>query len=296
MIVVLLFGSSGLVGSSIRAHLNLDFLDLFIYTRANALLCIRNGLPHLVESNLSVSHSLRLVKPDIIINAAGSTKNRAQIVESNIFFVSKLLFAISSYSLSNSKHIHFFQISSLGAADPHSFVQQHELNFYEISKKFSDLLILSVAKPHSNLHISFIQPSIVFSCSHTSFLKKLFFLFLLSPLRFDSHDFVIPLVPVDVISRFIVTSICSSSFHSPNLFVPLTSGQTLSDIHSIFLRHSSLYRILNRFKFSSPSFLHFIAHSNLQHLLPAKILSIPSSAFRRSIIRLYLFPTSLLLR
>ena len=79
MMVVLLFGSSGLVGSSIRAHLNLDFLHLFIYTRANDLLCIRNGLPHLVESNLSLSHSLRLAKPDIIINAAGFTHTSVAI-------------------------------------------------------------------------------------------------------------------------------------------------------------------------------------------------------------------------
>ena len=265
MIVVLLFGSSGLVGSSIRAHLNLDSLDLFIYTRANDLLCIRNGLPHLVESNLSVSHSLRLVKPDIIINAAGSTKNRAQIVESNIFFVSKLLFSVSSYSLSNSKHIHFFQISSLGAADPHSFVQQHELNFYEISKKFSDLLILSVAKPHSNLHVSFIQPSIVFSCSHTSFLKKLFFLFLLSPLRFDSHDFVIPLVPVDVISRlchlymFFLISF-SKPFRAADLRTN-TIGHT-----SIFLRHST-------------STAYLIVLNSLHHLFSNSLLTVSSAPF-----------------
>ena len=158
------------------------------------------------------------------------------------------MLAFSHYSSITSNPIHFFQISSLGASNPYSFLYPHKLNLYETSKLTSDLLILSIAKLCANIRVTFVRPSIVFSSTNNCFLKKLFFLYLFSPLRLDSVDFIIPLVSVDEVSRYIIESISASSSASSNLIAPLTSCHTLSDIHSIFLRYSPLYRIFNYFK------------------------------------------------
>ena len=294
--VILLFGSSGLIGANILDHLVLTSSLIYIYSRSKDLLFICDGIPRIISRNISLVEAFHLASPDIIINSVGSTKTPTQIIDSNILFVSNLMFALSSYSSATSKPIHFFQISSLSASNPYSFLYPHKLNLYELSKLSSDLVILSIAKLCPNLRVTFVRPSIVFSTANNIFLKKLFLLFLFSPLRLDSHDFTIPLVPVEVVSRYIVESIPFSCSATSNLIAPLTSCHTLSDIHSLFLRYSTLYRFFNHFKISSPYLLHLIALSPLQRFLPAKLLSIPTSAFRRSILRLYFFPTILLLR
>lgn len=276
---LILLGAHGLIGSALLESFH-STSDFYSYSRTSGLLLHSNNQSVSIDKHLSLEDALNLISPTVIVNCVGSSKTPADMKSANIDFIYSLSLFLSTWSYP----LTLYHISSMGVSGPYNDFNPSTLNLYETSKLCSEYFLSLASEVNPLLTFYLFRPSIVIS-NQSHFLRKLFYLFLLSPWSISSPSYSIPIIRLNTLSSFIF-DVVSNGFPKDTLpflthqnaklyTLNLSSCITLQEVHLSLRKQSFLYRILSIFKLPScflPSFLRSVFPAKLYRISKNSLL------------------------
>jgi len=245
--------------------------NCYCYSRSKGLLFFSNASFSPVVYNLnSLVDVLKFVKPSIVLSFVGSTSNSFLSLQSNLLFLHEFSSALNLYLLLPKSSLRFINIGSFGSSSPYeeSFLER-KLNFYEYFKYYESIVYSSLTSTYHNFSFVSILPSIIIF-PRSTYLKKIFFLMLFSPLSLSSSSFHLPLVSSNKVC-FLINSVLSAPFEPNSLSCIYSRSYSLHYLHTSFVRHSFAYKIFSFFKIALPDFFYSFLSALFQRLFASKL-------------------------
>lgn len=248
-----------------------SYIKCYCYSRSRGLQFFANGRFTPVVCNLnSLLDILKFVRPSTVLSFVGSTSNSFSSLQSNLLFLHEFSTALNLYLLFSDSSMCFINIGSFGSSSPYeALFIECKLNFYEYYKYYESIVYSSLASIFQNLTFVSILPSIIVF-PRSSFVRKMFYLMLFSPLALSSSSFNVPLVSSDKVC-FLIKDTLSTPFDCNSLSCIYSRSYSLRYLHTSFIRYSLSYKIISFFKISLPEAFYAPLSAIFQLLFASKL-------------------------
>ena len=242
---ILILGSSGNIGKNLYRYIveKCEDYDIYGYSKSKGTCCNVNHVK--IKGGIYDHKQLILsIKPDTIINCVGESRRIGKFNAANIEFCRTLKECISQLTAQNDMTVKVIHISSIGVKKPYK-KHNPKLNPYEHSKLIGEQVISTLSHGYHSVSLTIIRPSIV-THKNSNFLRNLFLLLIILPVKIDSERYYLPIISMDELLKNIYNSIVDDYSKQEKRIINADDGITLKEAYRSFAKSNIFFRLVNR--------------------------------------------------